>query len=265
MLQINILIYLTLLSAAAQETVRPHLAIFTIQAPQLKTIKTIRVWLPKDYEESKAKYPVIYMHDAQNIFDVKTSFSGEWNVDETLDSLNAQVIVVGIDHGNEKRLDELTPFPHPKHGGGKADDYLDFIVTILKPHIDKTYRTKKNVQNTVIFGSSLGGLTSYYAILKYPKVFGKAGIFSPSFWFSEDIYARTEKTEKLKAKMYFLAGDSESEDMVPDLKKMLALINERSLKGNVTKKIISGGKHNEKLWRESFAEAYLWLMKNEQQ
>ena len=72
------------------------------------------------------------MHDAQNLFDAKTSFAGEWNVDETLDSLNAEVIVVGIEHGNEKRLDELTPFKNEKYGGGNGDKYLDFIVTTLK-------------------------------------------------------------------------------------------------------------------------------------
>ena len=98
------------------------------------------------------------MHDAQNLFDAKTSFAGEWNVDKTLDSLKAQVIVIGIEHGNEKRGDELTPFPNKKQGGGKADDYLDFIVNTLKPYVDKNYRTKTNASNTVIFGSSLGGL-----------------------------------------------------------------------------------------------------------
>ena len=93
------------------------------------------------------------MHDGQNLFDAKTSFAGEWNIDEKLDSLKAQVIVVGIEN-TEKRTEELTPFVHTRHGGGKANDYLDFIVNTLKPKIDATYRTKTNAKNTMMMGSS---------------------------------------------------------------------------------------------------------------
>jgi len=89
------------------------------------------------------------MHDAQNLFDAKTSYIGEWNVDEKLDSLNANVIVVGIENTTH-RLEDLTPFPHEKYGGGKADQYLDFMVKTLKPKIDATYRTKSNTKNTMI-------------------------------------------------------------------------------------------------------------------
>lgn len=203
------------------------------------------------------------MHDAQNLFDVKTSFAGEWNIDEKLDSLNAQVIVVGIENGGEKRMDELTPYKHPKYNGGNANNYLDFIVTTLKPIIDKKYRTKTNAKNTAIFGSSLGGLTSFYAILKYPKVFGKAGIFSPAFWFNRnEINELTQKAPKLNSKIYFLCGDNEGDaDVIPDLNKIEELINtNRCYCLNLNKKeIIKGGQHNEKLWRDNFVKAYLWL------
>lgn len=202
------------------------------------------------------------MHDAQNLFDKKTSYSGEWQVDETLDSINAQVIIVGIEHGNEKRVEELTPYPNLKHGGGKADQYLAFIVHTLKPKIDVTYRTKTDFKNTTIFGSSLGGLVSYYAILKYPEVFGKAGIFSPSFWFTNDIYALTENTPRISSKIYFLCGDDEDVTTVADMEKMVQLVNQKTnRKTQLSKKvIIKGGQHNEKLWRENFLNAYLWLI-----
>ena len=98
---------------------------FTIEAPQLQTSKKIWLYLPHNYNSTEKKYPVIYMHDAQNLFDDTTAFSGEWLIDETLDSLKAEVIIVGIEHGNEKRTEELTPFPNEKYGGGKADLYLD--------------------------------------------------------------------------------------------------------------------------------------------
>jgi len=246
---------------AQQSTSSKQVSTFTIEAPQLKTIKKIWIYLPKNYTTSKKKFPVIYMHDAQNIFDAKTSYSGEWNVDEKLDSLKAQVIVVSIEHGNDKRMDELTPYKNEKYGGGNADNYLEFIVKTLKPEIDKKYRTKSNVRNTAIMGSSLGGLVSYYAILKYPGIFGKAGIFSPAFWFNPGIFTLTEKTRKLKSKIYFLCGDNEDKDMVPDLNKMDDLIAEKRCDClHLTKKrIVKGGQHNEKLWRDGFVKAYLWL------
>ena len=235
---------------------------FTIEAPQLHTTKKIWLYLPKGYEKSKKKYPVIYMHDGQNLFDKKTSYSGEWQVDEALDSINAQVIIVGIEHGNEKRIDELTPYPNPKYGGGKADTYLAFIVHTLKPKIDAIYRTKTDLKNTTIFGSSLGGLVSYYAVLKYPKVFGKAGVFSPSFWFTNDIYTLTENAPRTNAKIYFLCRDNEDVTTVADMQKMAQLLHQKpGLDSHLSKEIIiKEGQHNEKLWRENFLNAFLWLM-----
>jgi predicted alpha/beta superfamily hydrolase len=251
--------------ATAQEsTASKQVSTFTIEAPQLKTSRKIWLYLPKNYETSTKRYPVIYMHDAQNLFDAKTSFAGEWNVDEKLDSLKAQVIVVGIENGGEKRLEELTPYKHEKYGGGNADKYLEFIVNTLKPEIDKKYRTKTNAKNTTIMGSSLGGLTSFYAVVKYPEVFGKAGVFSPAFWINrKDINDYMADSKKLKAKIYFLCGDSEGDDdsMVTDLNHMEKLLNtNRCYCLHLNKKVIvKGGHHNEKLWRDGFTNAYLWL------
>lgn len=251
------------MAVSAQSTASVNVSVISIEAPQLGTTKKIWLYLPENYQAGKKKFPVIYMHDGQNLFDAKTSYAGEWQVDETLDSLKAQVIVVGIEHGGDKRIDELTPYPNPKYGGGKADSYLDFIVHTLKPYIDKNYRTKPDVKHTAIFGSSLGGLVSFYAILKYPGVFGKAGVFSPSFWYTDDIYKLMEKAPKTKAKIYFLAGDSESkdDDVVGDVHKMLTLLHANRCECLKLDKsvVVKGGKHNEKMWRESFAKAYLWL------
>lgn len=259
----SVIILLVTLKLNAQESMlSKNVSNFMIDAPQLNTKKRIWLYLPEDYKTSNKKYPVIYMHDAQNLFDKKTSFVGEWNVDETLDSLKTQVIVVGIEHGNEKRLDELTPFSNEKYGGGNGDAYLEFIVKTLKPHIDANYRTKTKANNTIIFGSSLGGLISYYAVLKYPKVFGKAGVFSPSFWFSNKIYEMTEKSDKIKAKIYFLFGDKESDELVSEIKKMEILLDRnRCYCLHLNKSLmVEGGEHNEKLWREGFADAIKWLL-----
>jgi predicted alpha/beta superfamily hydrolase len=251
-------------TTAQESTASKQVSTFTIEAPQLKTSRKIWLYLPKNYETSTKKYPVIYMHDAQNLFDSKTSYSGEWNVDEKLDSLNTQVIVVGIENGGDKRLEELTPYKNEKYGGGNADKYLEFIVNTLKPEIDKKYRTKSTAKNTTIMGSSLGGLTSFYAIIKYPEVFGKAGVFSPAFWINrKEINEYTANSKKLKTKIYFLCGDSEGDDddMVKDLNHIEYLLNvNRCSCLRLNKKtIVKGGQHNEKLWRDGFVDAFLWL------
>ena len=235
---------------------------FTIEAPQLNRSKTIWVYLPYNYEDSNQRFPVIYMHDGQHVFDHAESEKRDWHVEDKLNVLHSQAIIIGIEHGgSNRRIDEMTPYKNEKYGGGNADNYLDFIVKTLKPHIDKNYRTKTKAKNTTIMGSSLGGLVSYYAILKYPEVFGKAGVFSPSFWFSKDIYTLTEQAPKNKTKIYFLCGDKESDDMVAEMKKMETLLDHnRCYCLHLTKdKIVKGGEHNEKLWRDGFVDAILWL------
>lgn len=246
----------------AQSTASKQITKFTIAAPQLDTLKTIWVYLPKNYQNSEKRYPVIYMHDAQNLFDASTSYVGEWQIDEYMDKLtNNESIIIGIEHGNEKRIDELTPYIHEKYGGGKGEAYLTFIKNTLKPHIDVVYKTKPDAANTTIFGSSLGGLISFYGAIKYPETFGKAGVFSPSFWFSEKIFDLAQSTEITESSMfYFLVGDQEGENMVPDQERMVALLKSKGVKDSQIKShVIEGGKHNEAFWSSHFANAYQWL------
>lgn len=237
---------------------------FIINAPQLGREKHIWVYLPYNYSSSGKSYPVIYMHDGQRVFDHAETPKRDWHVEEKLNDLHSEAIIVGIEHGGSThRIDEMTPFPNEKYGGGHADDYLDFIINTLKPHVDKNYRTLIDKEHTTIFGASVGGLISFYALLKSPGVFGSAGVFSPSFWFSDEIYALIENVDRIEGRIYFMAGDHESTDMVPDLDKMEQLVLERVAdKLQVHKKIAKGGHHNEKLWRKEFKEAYLWLAGN---
>jgi alpha-glucosidase len=100
-----------------------NISTFLLEAPQLQTTKKIWLYLPENYTQTTKKYPVLYLHDAQNLFDATTSYAGEWQIDETLDSLKAEVIIVGIEHGNEKRIDELTPYKNEKYGGGKGTQF----------------------------------------------------------------------------------------------------------------------------------------------
>lgn len=249
-------------AALAQSTASSQVSTFQIEAPQLDTVKTTRIHLPANYGASKDRYRVLYMHDAQNLFDTTTAFAGEWLVDEFLDSQKEQkIIVVGIDHGNEKRIAELTPFPNEKYGGGGATAYLDFIRETLKPHIDATFRTATGPEDTAIMGSSLGGLVSYYAAVRYPETFGMAGVFSPSFWYSDEIYTFTEASDiQPTSKFYFLGGTSEGEDMVSDLLKMNELLIKKGLpQENLKVKIVQEGEHNEGFWSKEFPEAFEWL------
>lgn len=248
--------------SAQQTTASKQVSSFIIDAPQIKSTKKIWVYLPKSYATSTKKYPVIYMHDAQNLFDASTSYVGEWNIDETLDSIKAQVIIIGIEN-TVNRMVELTPYKNAKYGGGKADDYLDFIIKTLKPKVDLTYRTKTNAKNTAIMGSSLGGLVSFYAALKYPTVFGKVGCFSPAFWFNrKELNELMAQTKVFDTKIYFLCGDNEGDaDVIPDMENVEYWVNTKRCECKKLNKkvIVKGGQHNEKLWRENFKKAYLWL------
>ena len=247
----------------SQNTASKQVSTFVIEAPQLNTYKNIWVYLPKSSKNLKKAYPVVYMHDAQNLFDDATSYVGEWKIDEYLDSYNSkEAIIVAIEHGNEKRIDELTPYEHEKYGGGNGDSYLNFIKNTLKPHIDITYSTLSDAKNTTIFGSSLGGLISFYAAIKYPDTFGNAGVFSPSFWFSDKIYELVKTCDIDKeSNFYFLVGTEESETAVADQQKMIDLLIEKGLSENRrVNNIVEGGKHNETFWSQHFPDAFLWLM-----
>ena len=252
------------MTAKAQtSSASPNVVTFNIAAPQLGSERKIWLYLPYNYSETEKRFPVLCMHDGQNLFDNNSAFAGEWHIDEKLDSMKAETIVVGIEHGNEKRIDELTPYENKKYGGGHADKYLDFIVNTLLPYINENYRTKTNRENTIMMGSSVGGLLSFYALLKYPKVFGKAGVFSPSFWFSEELYNLVHSVERINSKIYFMAGDHESTEMIPDLDRMYELVLFKTTdKKHIIKKIVHNGRHNGTLWSNEFADAYLWLTAN---
>ena len=238
----------------------------TFLIPQLNRTRKVWVYLPPSYNISKKKYPVLYMHDGQNVFDDLTSFSGEWGVDEALDTLaikTRECIVVGIDNGGSKRINEYCPYDFSLQGGqkgnGEGDLYVRFLAKTLKPFIDKKYRTLKDRKNTFTAGSSMGGLISMYAVVKYPKVFGGAGVFSPAFWVGPKIFDDIKtKGKKVNSKIYFYAGDEEGESMVPLTIKAFNEMH-RVSKSKMSTVIRSGGKHNEARWRMEFPLFYEWL------
>jgi len=240
-----------------------HIIDTAFRIPQLNRTRRIWIYLPEVYEkEASRRFPVLYMHDGQNLFDDATSFVGEWGVDEYLDSLKAgQCIVVGIDNGGEHRITELNPYDHPKYGKGEGKKYLEFIVKTLKPFIDKNYRTLKDKENTAIAGSSMGGLISMYAVLQYPKVFGKAGVFSPSFWITDNkIFDEIKKKgTKVNSFIYLYGGKQEGGQMVLDMVKAIETFPLQS-KVKIVSAVREEGQHNEARWRLEFPLFYRALL-----
>jgi len=234
--------------------------------PQLNRYRRIWVYLPKSYNQTKGKsYPVLYMQDGQNLFNVQTAFAAEWGVDECLDTLQQQTgkecIVIGIDNGGDRRSTEYNPYDNDKFGKGEGAQYVEFLVKTLKPFVDEKYRTIKDAQHTSIAGSSLGGLISLYAQMKYPNVFGASGIFSPAFWIAPQLNAElTNINWSSFQRFYFYAGKNESETMVSDMDKIIDLIQTKH-QYDITRSVYPLGQHSEKYWRDEFDDFYRWLMK----
>jgi len=239
--------------------------------PQLSRNRKIWIYLPPDYYTTTKTYPVLYMHDGQNLFDNATSFSGEWQIDEALNTLHSQgnygAIVIGIDNGGPDRLNEYSPWVNPNYGGGQGDLYMQFLGETLKPYIDANFRTKPQPQYNALIGSSMGALISTYGAVKYPELFSKVGVFSPAFWFARtplNTYITTTTNAVSNLRLYFVCGQNEASDMVPDMNAVKNnLISKGVAVSNTLTKIDIDGTHSESYWRREFPAAYLWLFQNE--
>ncbi len=248
-------------------TAAPNVSILNeaFYIPQLNRDRRIWLYLPPNYETSNKEYPVLYMHDGQNLFDANTSFAGEWEIDETLNQLFEEgdygCIVVGIDNGGANRLDEYSPWLNPDYGGGQGDEYINFIINNLKPYIDQNYRSKTEPEFTGIMGSSMGGLISLYAGTAYPEVFGRIGSFSPAYWFADEIYDHaSDSNHPDPIKIYSIAGEQEGAGVVEDVMDMDDALIGSGLKTEELKTLFhADGQHSEWYWRREFAEAYKWL------
>jgi predicted alpha/beta superfamily hydrolase len=251
-----------------------NIIIDTIDIPTTKTKRTLRIYLPDAYETSLDYYPVLYMHDAQNLYDDHTSYGGlSWGVKETLDSLITdkkipKLIVVGIDNSSE-RVHEYTPFKaaldirnkHYLDTGGLGDLYADFCVKSLKPYIDHKYRTKPGYPYTMIAGSSLGALISVYIAAKYPNVYSSVGVFSLASWFNETAFLDSVSKATLRQdQTYFISiGKKESSLEDDPLFSSIYINNSRNLKKLLEDKDIKSigyqetdDIHHESNWRKAF-------------
>jgi predicted alpha/beta superfamily hydrolase len=224
----------------------------------LKHRRTIIVYLPPGYDPKAARrYPTLYFHDGQNVFDKATSVGEEWRVDETAQELSAAgelepLIMVGIYNTGPHRIGEYTPTALPGKGGGQADAYGRMLVEELKPLIDRKYKTLPGAGSTGMAGSSLGALLTLHLGLKYPTVFSRLAVLSPSVWWDQRVILREIQSlpAKLPFRIWLDAGTAEGEAVVRDSR---ALRDALKTKGWVEGQDLAyheaeGGEHNEASW-----------------
>jgi predicted alpha/beta superfamily hydrolase len=228
----------------------------------LKTERDVLVYLPPGYDEGEGarRYPVLYMHDGQNLFDGATSFvrGQHWRVGETAGALIRAhsiepVIVVGIYNTGRERVEEYTPSRDPRHkAGGKADLYGRLLVEELKPFIDSHYRTKAEAWNTGLGGSSLGGLVTAYLGLRYAEVFGRLALISPSVWWDGRRILREVEALKSRtpARIWLDMGTGEGPRAIADARLLRnALVAKGWGLGSELHYLeAQGAKHNEAAW-----------------
>jgi isoamylase len=231
-------------------------------SPQLNNQRDVLVWLPESYyhqENTSRRYPVLYMHDAQNLFDRYTSFVGvEWGVDETMQQLSLEgreAIIVGLYHAGDSRAAEYNPF---HKGLVRGELYLEFIVNTLKPLIDRDFRTLSDRVHTGIMGSSMGGLISLYAYFQQPDVFGFMGAMSPSLWVGHGaLYNFVRNASTPPGRIYVDCGTRE---MSAD--GMRSLLQEKGYQVGRALRYVreEGGDHSEAAWGRRLPDALRFLL-----
>ncbi len=221
--------------------------------------RDIAVWLPPDYAQNpNRRYPVLYMGDGQNLFNLETSFlpDQEWRVDEIATSLIQAglvepMIIVGVANAGADRANEYLP-TRSRNMGGRVKEFGRFLADEVKPLIDQTYRTKRGPSDTGLAGSSFGGIMTLEVGLAHPSVFGKLAILSPSVWWDDRVVLKRVSAlpKKTNQRVWLDMGTAEGEG---------ALENAVQLKTNLVQKgwregrdlaffVDYNARHNENAW-----------------
>lgn len=274
--------WLNYTEARPQHTVSGALRLLPdFYSPQLDNHRDLLVYLPTGYNQTDRRYPVVYMHDGQNLFDTHTSFAGEWHVDETLQTLERdgiEAIVVGLPNMGAERLNEYSPFVDEQRGGGRGDAYLDFVVETVKPRIDADFRTLTDRHHTAIMGSSMGGLISLYGFFRHADVFGLAGVMSPAFWFARRaifdyvatapynpgrIYMDMGTAEMLRPLRWRLLTPLLSGRVCADARRMKSMLASKGYTGGRLRYIEEqDAEHNEAAWTRRLPDALRFLLRD---
>lgn len=228
--------------------------------------RKLHIYLPKGYDSSDQRYPVMYFFDGHNLFhDEDATYGKSWGLEAFMDQYDRPMIIVGLEcgHDGNTRLEEYSPYDlkdtpvGPIHGRGK--ETLKWMRKTLKPQIDQTYRTLTDRQHTGIGGSSMGGLMSYYAIITDNDIYSKAACLSSSFPFCEDDILRDTAQACINGdtRIYFSFGSLETGAEASDIYKspmatITAKVNEAAFIKGATTYVYTqiGGAHNEASWEK---------------
>lgn len=246
----------------------------SLHSPELSHSREITVYVPPSLASepgTNRHYPVIYFHDGQNIFDSKTSYVGEWHVDETLEKLargGLEAIAVGIPNAADDRMDEYSPW-RGRSGfgrrlvGGRGLTYVEWLVEAVKPLVDRSFPTRTDREGTGTMGSSLGGLISLYAVAKYPDVFGFVGAMSPSLrWHDYKIEDLFVDWPHSRPRIHLDMGGREFKGLTVDARRMRDVL---LASGWVTGRDLQYvedryGRHHEESWSRRLPDALRFLL-----
>jgi predicted alpha/beta superfamily hydrolase len=229
------------------------------------------VYVPQAFNDDPNRFfPVLFLHDGQNLFDPETSFikGNYWRVGEAADGMIAAgevepLVIVGIYNNGPKRIDEYTPVEDRRLGGGKADAYGQMVVEELRPFVARTYRTLAGAENCGMGGSSLGGLVTLYLGMRYPEVFGKLAVLSPSVWWRDRVILRyvEQIRQKTSQKIWLDIGTNEGRRALPDARALKRLLLKKGWRPgkDLEYREIEGGKHTEYAWAERVAPLLKFL------
>jgi predicted alpha/beta superfamily hydrolase len=231
----------------------------------LRNQRDLIVYLPPGYQEQgQRRFPVLFLHDGQNLFDGATSFipGMDWHVGQTADyciqaGLVEPLIIVGIYNAGKQRLGEYTPTRMPKLGGGRANRYAKFLLEEVRPFVMGSYRVLSGAVNTGIGGSSLGGLVSLYLGLRLPHVFGKIAALSPSVWWNQRVILRFADAAPVDPlpRIWLDIGTREGGRIVEDVERFRDILLAKGwrLSRDLHYQRVEGAEHNEAAWAQRVA------------
>ena len=274
----------TITSFDKDHTVIGWLEIVPLESKIYHSTRMLRVLVPANYfspHNRSRSYPVLYMQDGQNLFDETTAYAGEWHMDEAVEHLVGgfripPMFVVGIDNGGAQRSSEYLPYPDARNSHDNVTDekdvhgkeYARFLMTEVKPFIEKRYRIAHGAMNTGIGGSSYGAVIALYTALQYPATFGHLLVESPPLWIGdEQLLKDVQKAKELPRRIYVAIGTKEdstdpqqSAEAVKLVKDLETDLQKKGLGPARLKVVIEeGGEHNEAEWSKRLPDAMLFL------
>ena len=224
--------------------------------------RDVIVYLPQGYDEAPERmFPVLYLHDGQNLFDGRTSFvkGRTWQVSEHADAVIESgeiepLVIVGIYNTGNRRIAEYTPDRDWKSGGGEASAYGRLLTREMLPWIASQYRVLHDRENTGLGGSSLGGLVTLYLGLRYPQLFGKLALLSPSVWWNHKsiLGYLNEHAPQIwdRPKVWLDVGDREGQRTLRDVEQLARRLKANGWRHGETMRFekVHGGTHDEASW-----------------